>query len=46
MMEMILTVAMLARAFRFRFAPGARVEPKAMLFLRPEGCVPVNVRPA
>ena len=44
MMEMILAVAMLAQAFRFQLAPGARVEPRPMLSLRPRGGVPVILR--
>jgi cytochrome P450 len=46
MMEMILTIAMLAKAFRFQLAPGARVEPWPVLSLRPGGGVPVILRPA
>jgi cytochrome P450 len=46
MMEMILTVAMLAQAFRFQLAPGARVEPRPMLVLRPGRGVPMILRPA
>jgi cytochrome P450 len=46
MMEMILTVAMIVQAFRFRLAPGARVIPRPMLSLRPGGGLPMIVRPA
>jgi cytochrome P450 len=41
LMEMTLTVAMLAQAFRFQLAPGARVEPKPMLSLRPRHGMPM-----
>jgi cytochrome P450 len=40
-MEMVLAVAMIAQAFRFQLAPGARVEPRPMVTLRPRGGVPV-----
>jgi cytochrome P450 len=46
MMEMILTIAMLAKAFRFQLVPGARVEPRPMLTLRPGDGMPVILRPA
>jgi len=45
MMEMVLALAMIARAFRFDLAPGARVEPRAMITLRPRDGVPVILRP-
>jgi cytochrome P450 len=41
LMEMTLTVAMLAQAFRFQLAPGARIEPKPMLSLRPRYGMPM-----
>jgi cytochrome P450 len=44
MMEMVLALAMIARAFRFDLAPGARVEPRAMYTLRPRDGVPVILR--
>jgi cytochrome P450 len=45
MMEMVLTLAMIARALRFDLAPGARVEPRPMFTLRPGDGVPVILRP-
>jgi cytochrome P450 len=45
MMEAILVVAMLAQSFRLRLAPGARVEPRAMLSLRPRFGLPMIVHP-
>ncbi len=41
MMEATLAVAMVAQAFRLRLAPGAVVEPKPMLTLRPRSGVPM-----
>lgn len=45
MMEMVLATAMIARAFRFRPAPGACPEPRPMLSLRPRDGVPVILEP-
>jgi cytochrome P450 len=45
MMEMILALAMMAQAFHLRMAPGARVEPRPMVTLRPRGGVPLILRP-
>jgi cytochrome P450 len=41
MMEMTLSVAMIVQPFRFQLAPGACVEPKPMLSLRPRHGVPI-----
>ncbi|HEY2156869.1 MAG TPA: cytochrome P450 [Isosphaeraceae bacterium] len=41
MMEATLAVAMVAQAFRLRLAPGAVVEPRPMLTLRPRGGIPM-----
>jgi cytochrome P450 len=45
MMEMVLALAMIARAFGFDLAPGARMEPRPMITLRPRHGVPVILRP-
>lgn len=45
MIEMTLIVAMLARSFRLCLAPGARVEPRAMLTLRPRSGLPMIIHP-
>jgi cytochrome P450 len=45
LMEMVLALAMIARGFRFELAPGARVEPRPMVTLRPRDGVPVVLRP-
>jgi hypothetical protein len=44
-MEMTPTVAMPARSFRFQFAPGARVEARPMLSLRPRHGLPMILQP-
>jgi cytochrome P450 len=44
MMELVLALAMIAQAFHFHLAPGARVEPQPMLSLRPRGGVPVMLQ--
>jgi cytochrome P450 len=44
MMELVLAVAMMAQAFRFRLAPGAAPEPQPMVTLRPRGGMPVILR--
>jgi cytochrome P450 len=41
LMEATLVVAMIAQSFRLRLAPGARVEPKPMLSLRPRDGLPM-----
>ena len=46
MMEATLAVAMVARAYRLRLAPGAAVEPRPMVSLRPKDGVPMIVAPA
>ncbi len=46
MMEMTLVIAMLVQSFGFRLAPGARVEPRPMLSLRPRDGLPMIVEPA
>ncbi len=46
MTEMVLMIAMMVQAFRFELDPGARVEPRPMLSLRPRSGVPVILRPA
>lgn len=43
MMETTLVVAMLAQSFSLRLVPGARVEPKPMLSLRPRFGLPMSV---
>jgi cytochrome P450 len=45
MMEMTLVIAMVIQAFRFRIAPGARVEPRPMLSLRPRDGLPMLLEP-
>jgi cytochrome P450 len=45
MMEATLIVAMIAQSFRLRLAPGARVEPRPVLSLRPRGGLPMIVEP-
>jgi cytochrome P450 len=45
MMEMVLALAMMVQSFRFRLAPGARVEPRPMVTLRPGNGVPVILEP-
>jgi cytochrome P450 len=45
MTEMILAISMLVQAFRFELAPGARVELRPVLSLRPRNGVPVILRP-
>jgi cytochrome P450 len=45
MMEMVLALAMIARAFRFDLAPETRVEPRPMFTPRPRDGVPVILRP-
>jgi cytochrome P450 len=46
MMEAMLVVARITQQFRLNLAPGIRVEPKAMLTLRPRGGLHMTVRPA
>jgi cytochrome P450 len=46
MMEMTLVISMLVQSFRLRLAPGARVEPRPMLSLRPRDGLPMIVEPA
>jgi cytochrome P450 len=46
MMEMTLAVAMLRQAFRFQLAPGARVEIRPMLSLRPRHGIPITIHSA
>jgi cytochrome P450 len=43
MQEAILIVAALARRFRLRLAPGAKVEPVGLITLRPQGGLPMTV---
>ena len=45
-MEATLVVAMIAQSFRLRLAPGASVEPKPMLTLRPRDGLPMTIHPA
>ena len=40
-MEGVLLMATLAQRFRYRLAPGARVEPEALITLRPRGGLPM-----
>ena len=40
-MEGVLLLATLAQRFRFRLAPGAAVEPEALITLRPRGGLPM-----
>jgi cytochrome P450 len=46
MMEATLIVAMLVQSFRLRLVPGARVEPRPMLSLRPRDGLPMTIHPA
>jgi cytochrome P450 len=46
MMVARLTLAMVVRSFRLRLVPGARVEPEALLSLRPRGAVPMILETA
>ena len=46
MMEMTLVISMLVQSFRFRLAPGARVEPRPMLSLRPRDGLSMILEPA
>ncbi len=46
MMEMTLVIAMVIQSFRFRTAPGARVQPRPMLSLRPCYGLPMILEPA
>jgi cytochrome P450 len=43
LMEATLVVAMLVQSFRLRLAPGARVEPRPMLSLRPRDGLPMTI---
>ena len=45
MMEATLTLAMIAQSFRLRLAPGAVVEPRPILSLRPRNGVPMILDP-
>jgi cytochrome P450 len=45
MMEAMLVVAMITQEFRLHFIPGTRVEPQAMLTLRPRGGLPMTIHP-
>jgi cytochrome P450 len=45
MMEATLVVAMLVQSFRLALVPGARVEPRPMLSLRPGGGLPMLIQP-
>ena len=45
MMEVTLVLAMIAQSFRFQLAPGACIEPKPMVTLRPRDGVPMILRP-
>jgi hypothetical protein len=42
-MEGVLLVATLAQSRRFRLAPGARIEPQALITLRPRHGMPMEV---
>ncbi len=46
MMELTLVISMLVQSFRFRLAPGARVEPRPMLSLRPRDGLSMILGPA
>jgi len=45
MMEMVVIVAMAAQRYDLRLVPGQRLEPEALLTLRPRGSVRVTVHP-
>ncbi len=43
MMEATFAIAMIVQSFRLRLAPGARVEPRAQMSLRPRDGVPMTI---